>query len=106
MSGASVKPTTSSSKQGEEKEKAPVVSFGMDLYYWGEEQPTAGKIIKYSDNSCAPITELGECFSCLFLHFLLIMFIGQFKVFPPRIVVWPLESSVVCSSSFKTLGFF
>ncbi|XP_027010548.2 UV-stimulated scaffold protein A [Tachysurus fulvidraco] len=46
VSGASVKPTTSSSKQGEEKEKAPVVSFGMDLYYWGEEQPTAGKIIK------------------------------------------------------------
>lgn len=26
--------------------KAPVVPFGMDLYYWGEEQPTAGKIIK------------------------------------------------------------
>lgn len=26
--------------------KAPVIPFGMDLYYWGEEQPTAGKIIK------------------------------------------------------------
>ncbi|XP_056099045.1 UV-stimulated scaffold protein A [Rhinichthys klamathensis goyatoka] len=25
---------------------APVVPFGVDLYYWGEEQPTAGKIIK------------------------------------------------------------
>ena len=26
----------------------PVVPFGLDLYYWGQEQPTAGKIIKYS----------------------------------------------------------
>uniref|UniRef100_W5KEW9 UV-stimulated scaffold protein A n=1 Tax=Astyanax mexicanus TaxID=7994 RepID=W5KEW9_ASTMX len=25
---------------------SPVVPFGLDLYYWGEEQPTAGKIIK------------------------------------------------------------
>ncbi|XP_029111644.1 UV-stimulated scaffold protein A isoform X2 [Scleropages formosus] len=30
----------------EERGKAPVVPFGLDLYYWGEEQPTAGKIIK------------------------------------------------------------
>lgn len=27
---------------------APVVPFGVDLYYWGEEQPTAGKIIKHT----------------------------------------------------------
>ncbi|KAM9469996.1 UV-stimulated scaffold protein A isoform 1-T3 [Clarias gariepinus] len=46
--GGSAKPTTSSIEQGEEKEKAPVIPFGLDLYYWGEEQPTAGKIIKYS----------------------------------------------------------
>ncbi|XP_039509736.1 UV-stimulated scaffold protein A isoform X1 [Pimephales promelas] len=26
--------------------EAPVVPFGVDLYYWGQEQPTAGKIIK------------------------------------------------------------
>ncbi|XP_065814809.1 UV-stimulated scaffold protein A isoform X2 [Labrus bergylta] len=25
---------------------APVVPFGLDLYYWGEEQPNAGKIVK------------------------------------------------------------
>ncbi|XP_049340177.1 UV-stimulated scaffold protein A [Astyanax mexicanus] len=32
--------------QVQEKQEAPVVPFGLDLYYWGEEQPTAGKIIK------------------------------------------------------------
>ncbi|XP_041846230.1 UV-stimulated scaffold protein A isoform X2 [Melanotaenia boesemani] len=26
--------------------EAPVVPFGLDLYYWGQEQPNAGKIIK------------------------------------------------------------
>lgn len=31
-----------------DKVDAPVVPFGLDLYYWGQEQPTAGKIIKYS----------------------------------------------------------
>uniref|UniRef100_A0A7N9B0N0 UV-stimulated scaffold protein A n=1 Tax=Mastacembelus armatus TaxID=205130 RepID=A0A7N9B0N0_9TELE len=25
---------------------APVVPFGLDLYYWGQEQPSAGKIVK------------------------------------------------------------
>uniref|UniRef100_A0A671V855 UV-stimulated scaffold protein A n=1 Tax=Sparus aurata TaxID=8175 RepID=A0A671V855_SPAAU len=25
---------------------APVVPFGLDLYYWGQEQPNAGKIVK------------------------------------------------------------
>ncbi|XP_077200147.1 UV-stimulated scaffold protein A isoform X3 [Paroedura picta] len=35
-------------KHGEEKSKAPVVPFGLDLLYWGQEQPTAGKILKAS----------------------------------------------------------
>ncbi|XP_023184717.1 UV-stimulated scaffold protein A isoform X1 [Xiphophorus maculatus] len=26
--------------------EAPVVPFGLDLYYWGQEQPNAGKILK------------------------------------------------------------
>ncbi|KAL7863747.1 hypothetical protein SRHO_G00127310 [Serrasalmus rhombeus] len=45
-SGGSAEATVSSSEQGKEAGKAPVVPFGVDLYYWGEEQPTAGKIIK------------------------------------------------------------
>lgn len=50
MSGGSAEPAAgSSSHQGDRnKDDAPVVPFGVDLYYWGEEQPTAGKIIKYS----------------------------------------------------------
>lgn len=40
-------PSTSRSAPSNEKAKdAPVVSFGLDLYYWGQEQPNAGKIIK------------------------------------------------------------
>ncbi|XP_072519481.1 UV-stimulated scaffold protein A [Salminus brasiliensis] len=46
VSGDSTETPTSSSEQGQQKEKAPVIPFGVDLYYWGEEQPTAGKIIK------------------------------------------------------------
>ncbi|XP_077057595.1 UV-stimulated scaffold protein A, partial [Siphateles boraxobius] len=42
----------SSGQEGMSEEKAsveaPVVPFGLDLYYWGEEQPTAGKIIKHT----------------------------------------------------------
>ncbi|XP_051715894.1 UV-stimulated scaffold protein A [Ctenopharyngodon idella] len=38
----------SSSGQEKASVKAPVVPFGVDLYYWGEEQPTAGKIIKHT----------------------------------------------------------
>lgn len=34
--------------QEEEKAQAPVMPFGLDLYYWGQDQPTAGKIIKSS----------------------------------------------------------
>uniref|UniRef100_A0A671SHV4 UV-stimulated scaffold protein A n=1 Tax=Sinocyclocheilus anshuiensis TaxID=1608454 RepID=A0A671SHV4_9TELE len=51
MSGGSTEFAVSSSDQrGINKDKAsvkaPVIPFGVDLYYWGEEQPTAGKIIK------------------------------------------------------------
>lgn len=41
-------PTYQASDPSEERDKAPVIPFGLDLYYWGEEQPTAGKIIKNS----------------------------------------------------------
>ncbi|XP_042198298.1 UV-stimulated scaffold protein A, partial [Callorhinchus milii] len=33
-------------KREEEKERAPVIPFGLDLYYWGKEQSTAGQILK------------------------------------------------------------
>ncbi|XP_072353640.1 UV-stimulated scaffold protein A [Scyliorhinus torazame] len=33
-------------KREEELEKAPVMSFGIDLYYWGKEQLTTGRILK------------------------------------------------------------
>ncbi|KAA0709119.1 UV-stimulated scaffold protein A [Triplophysa tibetana] len=47
VSGGSAEPAAGSSDQGDRnKEEAPIVPFGVDLYYWGEEQPTAGKIIK------------------------------------------------------------
>ncbi|XP_059378105.1 UV-stimulated scaffold protein A [Carassius carassius] len=51
LSGSSTGVTVSSSDQaGISKDKAsvkaPVIPFGVDLYYWGEEQLTAGKIIK------------------------------------------------------------
>ncbi|XP_053314147.1 UV-stimulated scaffold protein A [Spea bombifrons] len=35
-----------SGKSEEEMARAPVVSFGLDLHYWGQEQQTAGKILK------------------------------------------------------------
>ncbi|XP_069580732.1 UV-stimulated scaffold protein A isoform X1 [Brachyistius frenatus] len=41
-SGASSSQSSSDQKGVE----APVVPFGLDLYYWGQEQPNAGKIIK------------------------------------------------------------
>ncbi|XP_076878863.1 UV-stimulated scaffold protein A isoform X2 [Brachyhypopomus gauderio] len=46
VSKDSVAPTVSTSEQGEKE--APIIPFGVDLYYWGEEQPMAGKIIKYT----------------------------------------------------------
>uniref|UniRef100_A0A665VHK6 UV-stimulated scaffold protein A n=1 Tax=Echeneis naucrates TaxID=173247 RepID=A0A665VHK6_ECHNA len=43
-------PADSSSDTGpssaQKSANAPVVPFGLDLYYWGQEQPNAGKIIK------------------------------------------------------------
>ncbi|XP_038649266.1 UV-stimulated scaffold protein A isoform X2 [Scyliorhinus canicula] len=33
-------------KREEELEKAPVMPFGIDLYYWGKEQLTTGRILK------------------------------------------------------------
>ncbi|XP_070607508.1 UV-stimulated scaffold protein A [Erythrolamprus reginae] len=44
-------PTTSkeaNSQREEEKAKAPLVPFGLDLFYWGQEQPTPGRILKFS----------------------------------------------------------
>ncbi|XP_042314366.1 UV-stimulated scaffold protein A [Sceloporus undulatus] len=36
-------------KHEEEKAKAPLVPFGIDLFYWGQEQPeSSGKILKFS----------------------------------------------------------
>nr|XP_056718093.1 LOW QUALITY PROTEIN: UV-stimulated scaffold protein A [Euleptes europaea] len=35
-------------KREEEKSKAPVIPFGLDLAYWGQEEPAAGKILKFS----------------------------------------------------------
>ncbi|KAG7461533.1 hypothetical protein MATL_G00192090 [Megalops atlanticus] len=46
--GSAVEPQGGEGVQNEERDKAPVIPFGLDLYYWGQEQPTAGKIIKYS----------------------------------------------------------
>lgn len=56
VSADSAKPTRSSSEQSEVKDKAPVIPFGLDLYYWGEEQPAAGKIIKYRSNYSLIVT--------------------------------------------------
>ncbi|XP_058402508.1 UV-stimulated scaffold protein A isoform X2 [Diceros bicornis minor] len=33
-------------KLAAERARAPIVPFGVDLCYWGQEQPTAGKILK------------------------------------------------------------
>ncbi|XP_075994796.1 UV-stimulated scaffold protein A isoform X2 [Genypterus blacodes] len=38
--------TPSASSTSCQKSDAPVVPFGLDLYYWGQDQPSAGKIIK------------------------------------------------------------
>ncbi|NXN95354.1 UVSSA protein, partial [Rhinopomastus cyanomelas] len=32
----------------EERAKAPVMPFGLDLHYWGQDQPNAGKIVKFA----------------------------------------------------------
>ncbi|KAA8589200.1 hypothetical protein FQN60_010545 [Etheostoma spectabile] len=40
--------SSSTSRSGSDQKAAgaPVVPFGLDLYYWGQEQPNAGKILK------------------------------------------------------------
>lgn len=47
--GPSSHSSPSSSQSSSDQQKAvdaPVIPFGLDLYYWGQEQPNAGKIIK------------------------------------------------------------
>ncbi|XP_029967420.1 UV-stimulated scaffold protein A isoform X2 [Salarias fasciatus] len=39
-------PSSSQSSSDQKAVEAPVVPFGLDLYYWGQEQPNAGKIVK------------------------------------------------------------
>ncbi|XP_072252394.1 UV-stimulated scaffold protein A isoform X2 [Leuresthes tenuis] len=39
-------PSSSQSSSDLKTVEAPVVPFGLDLYYWGQEQPNAGKITK------------------------------------------------------------
>ncbi|CAN9514551.1 unnamed protein product [Ophioblennius macclurei] len=39
-------PSSSQSSSDQKVVDAPVVPFGLDLYYWGQEQPNAGKILK------------------------------------------------------------
>ncbi|XP_056238942.1 UV-stimulated scaffold protein A isoform X2 [Seriola aureovittata] len=43
---SSTDPSSSQSSSDQKPVDAPVVPFGLDLYYWGQEQPNAGKIIK------------------------------------------------------------
>ncbi|XP_034454641.1 UV-stimulated scaffold protein A isoform X1 [Hippoglossus hippoglossus] len=45
-SSSSSGPSSSQSSSDQKAVDAPVVPFGLDLYYWGQEQPNAGKIIK------------------------------------------------------------
>ncbi|NWU79580.1 UVSSA protein, partial [Onychorhynchus coronatus] len=35
-------------RKEEERAKAPLMPFGLDLHYWGEDQPNAGKILKFT----------------------------------------------------------
>ncbi|XP_056295121.1 UV-stimulated scaffold protein A isoform X2 [Pseudoliparis swirei] len=48
LSSSSSGPSSSQSSSDQKAIDAPVVPFGLDLYYWGQEQPNAGKIIKMS----------------------------------------------------------
>ncbi|XP_053560214.1 UV-stimulated scaffold protein A [Bombina bombina] len=47
-SSDSGEPSSKCGRREEELSKAPVIPFGLDLHYWGKEQPTAGKILKVS----------------------------------------------------------
>lgn len=39
-------PDSKRRKLEEERAKAPLMPFGLDLHYWGQDQPNAGKILK------------------------------------------------------------
>ncbi|NXC15430.1 UVSSA protein, partial [Corythaeola cristata] len=41
-------PDSKRRKLEEERAKAPLMPFGLDLHYWGQDQPSAGKILKYT----------------------------------------------------------
>ncbi|NXI34180.1 UVSSA protein, partial [Galbula dea] len=41
-------PDSKRRKLEEERAKAPLMPFGLDLQYWGQEQPSAGKILKFA----------------------------------------------------------
>ncbi|NWJ04622.1 UVSSA protein, partial [Crypturellus undulatus] len=41
-------PDSKKRKRAEERAKAPILPFGLDLHYWGQDQPSAGKILKLS----------------------------------------------------------
>uniref|UniRef100_A0A3Q3BQJ8 UV-stimulated scaffold protein A n=1 Tax=Haplochromis burtoni TaxID=8153 RepID=A0A3Q3BQJ8_HAPBU len=43
---SSAEPSSSQSSSKQTSVNAPVVPFGLDLFYWGQEQPSAGRIIK------------------------------------------------------------
>ncbi|KAG9338542.1 hypothetical protein JZ751_025598, partial [Albula glossodonta] len=43
--GGATEPKDEDRPQNQEKVNAPIIPFGVDLYYWGQDQPTAGKII-------------------------------------------------------------
>ncbi|XP_061901332.1 UV-stimulated scaffold protein A isoform X1 [Entelurus aequoreus] len=46
VSSSSSHPSSTQSNTSPTTSKAPVVPFGLDLYYWGQDQPNSGKIIK------------------------------------------------------------
>uniref|UniRef100_A0AAX7UR31 UV-stimulated scaffold protein A n=1 Tax=Astatotilapia calliptera TaxID=8154 RepID=A0AAX7UR31_ASTCA len=46
MPPSSSEPSSSQSSSKQTSVNAPVVPFGLDLFYWGQEQPSAGRIIK------------------------------------------------------------
>ncbi|XP_035745274.1 UV-stimulated scaffold protein A [Egretta garzetta] len=45
---ASEEPDSKRRKLEEERAKAPLMPFGLDLHYWGQDQPSAGKILKFA----------------------------------------------------------
>lgn len=46
FSSGSSGPSSSQSSSDKNSVEVPVVPFGLDIFYWGQEQPSAGKIIK------------------------------------------------------------